>query len=131
MIIGIGTDIIEISRVKQAIERNEKFKQKLFTEKEQSYFEKVNNRVESIAGNFAAKEAISKALGTGFRKFGMEDIEILRDGVGKPSVVLLGGAKVLGDQLGIESIMITISHCKEYAVAFAVAEGRDRSETNN
>lgn len=131
MIIGIGTDIIEISRIKQAIERNKNFKQKLFTSQEQNYFKQINDRVESVAGSFAAKEAISKALGTGFRNFGMEDIEILRDSLGKPNAILLGEAKILGEQLGIETIRVTISHCKQYAVAFAIIEGRDKSEINN
>lgn len=123
MIIGIGTDIIEIDRIEKAIKTNPRFKEKLFTAYERSYFESKNNKAESIAGSFAAKEAVSKALGTGFRSFGMEDIEIRRDEMGKPYVSLLGEAKVLGESLGVRGIQLTISHCKDYAVAFVVVEG--------
>ncbi|MEG0014392.1 MAG: holo-ACP synthase [Cellulosilyticaceae bacterium] len=131
MIIGIGTDIIEVKRIEKALKDTKRFKEKLFTDKENLYFEKINNRIESIAGSFAAKEAVSKALGTGFRSFGMEDIEITRDGLGKPSIILLGEAQKLGDSLGVDQIHLTISHCKDYAVAYAIVEGRDSCEANN
>ena len=69
MIIGIGTDIIEIDRIENAINNNKRFLEKVFTIKEIEMFKKRNMRSEIVAGNFAAKEAISKALGTGFRYF--------------------------------------------------------------
>ncbi|MBM6839885.1 holo-ACP synthase, partial [Clostridium saudiense] len=86
MILGVGTDIIEIERIKKAIERTPKFLEKTFTEKEIELFKSKAMKVESIAGNFAAKEAISKAIGTGFRGFSLNDLEILRDELGKPIV---------------------------------------------
>lgn len=122
--IGIGTDIIEIKRIEKALKNTKRFKEKIFTDKENLYFEKMGNRVESIAGSFAAKEAVSKALGTGFRTFGMDDIEITRDELGKPSIVLFGEAQKLGDSLGVVQMHLTISHCKEYAVAYVIIEGR-------
>ena len=79
MIIGIGTDIIEIERIEIAVKRTKGFINKLFTENEINIFESRGFKSEVIAGNFAAKEAVSKALGTGFRGFGVKDIEILRD----------------------------------------------------
>ena len=88
MIIGIGTDIIEIERIEIAVKRTKGFINKLFTENEINIFESRGFKSEVIAGNFAAKEAVSKALGTGFRGFGVKDIEILRDELGKPVVNL-------------------------------------------
>lgn len=123
MIIGIGTDIIEISRIEKAIKQTESFTNKIFTEKEQDYFKCKNKKAETKAGLFAAKEAVSKALGTGFRGFSPRDIEVVPNEAGKPQVTLLNEAKKLGDTLGIIHMHITISHCKEYAVAYAVAEG--------
>ncbi len=78
-------------------------------------------KAESIAGNFAGKEAVVKALGTGLRGFQWTDIEILRDELGKPVVYLHGGAKKVANDLGISQVMMSISHCKTYAVANSVA----------
>lgn len=116
MIIGIGTDIVEISRIAKAIE-SEAFARKCFTEDELQ-----NARPESLAANFAAKEAVAKALGTGFRGFSPIDIEILRDELGKPRAVLYNGAKAAADGLSVTALHISLTHSKEYAVAFAVAE---------
>ena len=122
MIVGIGTDIIEIERINKAILNTPQFMEKSFTIQEQTYFKQRKNAVESIAGNFAAKEAISKALGTGFRGFGLMDIEILRDGLGGPVVFLHGEAEQIGKEKDITDIWVSISHCKAYATAYAVAE---------
>lgn len=128
MIVGIGTDIIEINRVVEVLKKNPRFLEKYFTKKEQSLFQERGNRAQTIAGTFAAKEAVSKALGTGFRTFGLWDIEILRDEKGKPYVFVYGGAKHLLDELSISQILVTISHCKDYAVAYAVAQRRRMDE---
>ena len=85
-IFGIGIDIIEIDRIENAIKKNPRFLERNFTEKEVLYFKENNFKFESIAGNFASKEAISKAIGTGIRGFKLKDIEILRDELGKPIV---------------------------------------------
>lgn len=122
MISGIGTDIIEISRVEKAILNTSTFVNKVYTKNEQTYYKEKHKKVETLAGLFAAKEAVSKALGTGFRGFGMRDIEIVPNELGKPVVTLYGEAKVLSDRLGIQEIHISISHCKTYAVSYAVAE---------
>ncbi len=122
MIVGIGTDIIEIQRIDILVTEKPRFITKNFTAKEQAYFQKRKNRVETIAGSFAAKEAVSKALGTGFRGFGLIDIEILRDQLGKPKVFLYGEAEEIRYRQHIESVHISISHCKTYATATAIAE---------
>lgn len=126
MIVGVGTDIIEIGRISKAVSRNKRFILKNFTVKEQVYFEKQSYRAESIAGNFAAKEAVSKALGTGFKGFGLKDIEVLRNEQGGPVVFLYGKAKQISMNHNIDHIWVSISHCKAYATAVAVAEIRTK-----
>ena len=73
-ILGIGIDIVEIKRIEDALNKNKRFLDKLFTKEEIKYFESRNFKIETIAGNFAAKEAISKAMGTGIRNFNFIDI---------------------------------------------------------
>lgn len=122
MIIGIGTDIIEIDRIKKAISRNSNFIDRLFTENEKKYFASKNNLPNIIAGNFAAKEAVSKAVGTGFRNFGFKDIEVTRDLLGKPVVYLTNKVyEVIGRRDVI--IHISISHSNDNAISYAVMEG--------
>lgn len=79
-----------------------------------------------LAGTFAVKEAVSKALGTGFRSFGPREIEVLRDDLGKPFVRLHGGAKKLAEELAIQQIHVSITNTAEYAAAFAVGERADQ-----
>lgn len=122
MIVGIGNDLIEVTRIAKALKQNPRFMLKNFTCKEQEYFQRRNNSYETIAGNFAAKEAVSKALGTGFRGFGLIDVEVIRNDQGGPIVLLYGGAKKIAEQKKIENIWVSISHSQEYATAMAVAE---------
>ncbi|MFR7934641.1 MAG: holo-ACP synthase [Clostridium perfringens] len=127
MIIGIGVDIIEIERVRQAIQNNKNFLSKLFTEREIDYFISRSMNSEVIAGNFAAKEAVSKALGTGIRGFSFKDIEILRNELGKPEVILHNGANLIGNKLVGNNnslrIHLSISHNNSNAIAYSVLEG--------
>lgn len=122
MIIGIGTDIIEINRIEKAVSKNSRFLEKLFTDNEFLYFKSKKFKTETIAGSFAAKEALAKALGTGFSKITMKDIEISRNEKGKPEIILYGYAKLLATEMGAQNINLTISHCKDYAVAFVVID---------
>ena len=117
MILGIGTDIIEIERIKVAIERTPSFLSKAFTEKE--LFKSKGMRVETIAGNFAAKEALSKALGTGFRGYNLKDFEILRDNLGKPIVNI---SKEVRDKIGDRKLNINVSISHNKSIAFAIVE---------
>lgn len=127
MIIGIGVDIIEIERVRQAIQNNKNFLSKLFTEREIDYFISRKMNSEVIAGNFAAKEAVSKALGTGIRGFSFKDIEILRNELGKPEVILHNGANLIGNKLVGNNnslrVHLSISHNNSSAIAYSVLEG--------
>ena len=123
MIIGIGTDIIEINRIEKVMIRTSSFIEKSFTHNEIEYFKSKGLKGNVIAGNFAAKEAISKAIGTGFRGFGLKDIEVLRDELGKPVVNLSYKIYKLLDIKDFK-IHVSISHSKENAIAYAVMEAR-------
>lgn len=116
----IGIDIIEISRINNLINKNPRFLEKVFTEKEIKYFETKNFKAQTIAGNFSAKEAISKAFQTGVRNFEFKDIEVLRDELGSPVVNVYNNLEKLKNQKKVKEIFVSISHSKEYAVANAL-----------
>ncbi len=118
MIVGIGTDMVEICRVEKAC-RSQAFVNRVYTEEERR---QAGNRISRLAGDFAVKEAVSKSLGTGFRQFMPGDVEVLRDELGKPYVNLMGGADRTARQLGITGFHVSITNTKDYAVAFVVAE---------
>lgn len=122
MIFGIGTDIIEIKRIKKAISRNPRFAERLFTEQEMEYYRKKDMKAQHVAGGFSAKEAVLKALGTGLRGFRWKDIEILRGNSGKPIVRLRGNVKQFMEDNGIGVVHVTISHSQDFATATAIAE---------
>ncbi|MGV8146105.1 MAG: holo-ACP synthase [Alkaliphilus sp.] len=121
MIKGIGIDIIEVSRIEKALVKNERFLQRIFTDCEILLFNNKGAKFTTIAGGFAAKEAVSKALGTGFRDIKWKDIEVLNDEMGKPYVKLHNNAKNIAYGKGISEILITISHTRYNAVAQAIA----------
>lgn len=122
MIKGVGTDITEVERIKNNLQ-NEKFIKKIYSAREADYLNKRKFNSQTAAGMFAAKEAVSKSLGTGFSNFGPCDIEILKDELDKPYVNLLNNALNLADSLGITSIHVSVSHTADLAIAFCVAEG--------
>ncbi len=119
MVYGIGTDIVEIARIKKAMEIP-RFGQRVFSPRELEYFSSCHNPHQSAAANFCGKEAFGKALGTGVSGFSLVEVEIVRDTLGKPVIELSGSAKDIATKLGIE-VSITLSHCKDYAVAFVIA----------
>lgn len=115
MITGVGTDIIEVSRIKRALARRPGFAARVFTDAEREYCLSGGKPEDRFAGRFAAKEAVAKSLGT---SLSWRDVEILADPSGKPTVRLLNGA---AESFGGGNIMVSISHCRSYAVAYAVA----------
>ena len=124
-VIGIGTDITQCSRIESMIEKHEDaFLNRVFTGNEISYCGQRKAFAQHYTGRFAAKEAILKALGTGWAKGILwTDIEVVNEPGGKPIVNLTGQAKAISDSLGIAQMLISISHCEDYAVAFATAVG--------
>lgn len=119
MVHGIGNDIIEVSRIEANLKKyGQKFLDRIYTLEEQTYCLRHRDAARHFAGRFAAKEAIIKAIGTGFRDgLGWLDIEISNDTHGKPVVNL---SSKLSEQFDSPRILITISHCREYATAFAL-----------
>jgi holo-[acyl-carrier protein] synthase len=124
-LVGIGTDIVEVVRIGQMIERHgEVFLNRVFTDDEIRYCQRRKEYTQHFAGRWAAKEAVMKTLGTGFsRGVGWRDIEICSSRSGQPSIALHGGAREIALQLGIGELLITISHCRAYATATAIAVG--------
>jgi len=121
-IFGIGTDIIEIDRfMKNGKPLGEKFMERCYTAFEREHLK--GRHLENTAGYFAAKEAVAKALGTGFVGFRPSAIEIRHNKSGKPEVFLYDGAAKIAEEAGIKRIDVSISHCKTVATAMAVAIG--------
>lgn len=116
----LGTDIIEIDRIKNAIEKNNYFIKRVFTVEEVRYCEsRKAAKFQSYAARFAAKEAVAKAFGTGIGEHAQfNEIEILNDKSGKPFVKLHGRACMYYMELSASDISISLSHCKDYAVAY-------------
>ena len=116
---SVGIDLVEVKRIQKAAERRgERFLKRIFTERERAYCQKKSNEYGSLAARFAAKEAVFKALGTGW-SMGAKwtDIEVINDALGKPEVVLHGKIKEL---VGTKHVAISLTHTREYAQAVAV-----------
>ncbi|WAC18193.1 holo-ACP synthase [Luteolibacter sp. SL250] len=122
---GIGIDVVEVDRIESAIARHgEPFLSRLFTDAERAYCAAQKRAALHYAARFAAKEAVSKALGTGIGgEAGWLDLEIIRDPSGAPKLALHGSAAAFANDRGISEIQISLTHAKDYAAANAVAVG--------
>ncbi|MBM4005016.1 MAG: holo-[acyl-carrier-protein] synthase [Planctomycetes bacterium] len=127
-VLGIGTDIVECLRIAQMIERHgELFLTRVFTPREIEYCSARKAATQHYAGRWAAKEAVLKALGTGWsRGISWTDVEVRNEPGGSPSIALTGGALEASQRKGIANVLISISHCRSHATAFAVACGAVR-----
>ena len=127
-VVGIGTDIIECLRIAQMIERHgELFINRVFTPHEIQYCQSRKLATQHFAGRWAAKEAILKAIGTGWRRgISWRDVEVRNEPGGKPVVALRGGARDVIENLSIGQVLVSISHCRSHATAYALALGIDR-----
>ena len=125
-VLGIGTDIIECLRIAQMIDRHgELFIRRVYTEHEIAYCSSKKAATQHYAGRWAAKEAVLKALGTGWvRGISWRDVEVRNDTQGRPMVVIQGGAREALERLGASEILISLSHCRTHATAYALAVGR-------
>jgi len=119
--IGIGMDIVEIKRVKQALVRHPKLEEKIFTQEERDYCRQKANPFPSFAVRFAAKEAVFKAMGVGIGACSLQDVFILTEPGGAPRVRLKGSAVKLAAARGITEFKVTLTHTKEYAAATVIA----------
>lgn len=121
-IIGLGVDICDIDRMDRALQRHPTMRDRVFTPEERSYCDSKARPAESYAARFAAREAVIKALG-GYRGKGWQDISVTRAPSGAPSILMAGNAKRRAHTLGITRVLITFTHERTSAVAFAVAVG--------
>ncbi|CEP69257.1 Holo-[acyl carrier protein] synthase [Moorella glycerini] len=118
---SLGIDIIEIERLERALKRHPRLLARLFTAAEQEYCSSRHRPGASLAARFAAKEAVMKALGVGLGSCSFRDIEISREEGGRPRVVLYGRAGELAREVGAGTIIVSLSHCRAYAAAVALA----------
>lgn len=125
-VLGIGTDIIECPRIGKMIETHgESFLRRVYTDREIRYCQARKHAIEHFAGRWAAKEAIMKALGTGrSRGVAWTQVEIRNDDRGRPTVMVCGAAREVARERGVADLLISISHCRTYATAYAMALGR-------
>ena len=115
-----GVDIIEVARIERGMARHgQRFLDRFFTPQEQAY---CQGRAASLAGRFAVKEAVAKALGTGIGDVRWLDVEVVCDGRGRPDLVLHGRARQIAEESSLTQWSISLSHTNTYAVGFAVAQ---------
>jgi holo-[acyl-carrier protein] synthase len=129
-IIAHGIDLVDFPRIEQMVERHgERFVNRVFTAAEQAYARGNRNATEKYAGRFAAKEAILKLVGTGWRgKIRWTDIEVTNDPAGRPEVTLSGEVKRIAEDLHIKQISLSITHTADFAIASAVALSRSHED---
>jgi len=121
-IVGHGIDMVECVRLQESITRHgDRFLERVFTPVELAYCRNRRREIEHLAGRFAAKEAVLKVLGTGWRKgISWQDIEIRNDPSGRPGVTLSGECRRVADRLGIDDVLVSISHIETHAIASAI-----------
>jgi holo-[acyl-carrier protein] synthase len=124
-VLGLGIDLVEVSRIRVLLEKHAiRFKERTFTAGEARYCDAAANPAMHYAARFAAKEAVAKALGTGFAAgVSWLDVEVTRNGAGAPSIVLTGGAAMVAETLGVHQVLVTLTHTSESAAASVVLLG--------
>jgi len=122
-IIAHGIDLVDFKRIEQMLERHEdRFLDRVFTSAEQAYANSNRNSTQTLAGRFAAKEAVLKLMGTGWRgKIAWTDIEVLNNPSGQPEVTVRGEVEKIAARLGVKQISVSITHTANFAIASAVA----------
>ena len=122
-IVAHGIDLVDFPRIGEMIDRHgERFLNRVYTAQEQKAADSVMNRIEKLAGRFAAKEAVLKLIGTGWRgKIAWTDIEVVNNALGQPIVTISGEVKRIADEQGIEQLTLSITHTADFAIASVVA----------
>jgi holo-[acyl-carrier protein] synthase len=123
MIVGLGTDLVEVARFRLAMQRRAKLAERLFSEAEREYAFRQKDPAKSLAARFGAKEAVMKAMGVGLWKFKFRDVEVVRARSGAPSIALLGRAAELADERGVVGWHLSLTHTDTTALAVAIALG--------
>ncbi|MEM9564926.1 MAG: holo-ACP synthase [Actinomycetota bacterium] len=125
-VVAIGTDLVDIDRIRQVIDRQPGFVDRVYTEGERDYCERRRDPAERYAARFAAKEAVLKALGTGLGGADFGDIEVVRLDTGEPTLRITGRAAARAAELGIDRWLLTMTHSEHLAQAFVAALGPGR-----
>lgn len=126
MAAGIGVDMLEIARMERVIKRRPSFLKRVFTDEERAYCDSCARPAEHYAARFAAREAVLKALGTGFSEgIGFKDVSVTNDEWGKPIAVLSGRAAEVAAKRGVQEVALSLSHTRDVAVANAVLVTED------
>jgi len=122
-IVAHGIDLVDCPRIEEMVKRHgERFVNRVFTATEQAYAQANKNKIEKLAGRFAAKEAVLKLMGTGWRgKIAWTDVEVINNPSGQPEITLSGQVKKLAAESGIKHISVSITHTANFAIASAVA----------
>ena len=129
-VLGIGVDVVETARIESSLARfGERFLHRVFVENEIAYCKSMPFPARHYAARFAAKEAVSKAFGTGIGgQVGWRDIEVRRKETGEPFIVLHGGARELAERLNVSETLVSLSHSDHYSVANAIVLCREQTE---
>jgi len=129
-IVAHGIDLVDFPRIEKMVaEHGNRFLDRIFTPEEQKYADTNKNGIEKLAGRFAAKEAILKLLGTGWRgKIKWTDIEVINNQMGQPEVNLSGHVQQIAEKLGVKQISVSITHTANFAIASAVALTKNDEE---
>jgi holo-[acyl-carrier protein] synthase len=122
-IVGLGTDLVEVARFRQAVTRRSTLADRLFTDAERDYAYGQHDPVKSLAARFGAKEAVMKALGAGLGAFRFRDVEIVRDESGAPGLALSGAAAELAAERGVAAWHVSLTHTDTAALAVVLALG--------
>ena len=121
MILGIGTDIVEISRIKASIDKNpHALSRRVLRDRELENFARAHRPEAFLAKRFAAKEAASKAFGTGIGKIAWHDLEVINDDLGAPSLLCFGNAKIMLERMAASQVHLSLADEREAALAFVV-----------
>lgn len=121
MIVGVGTDLVDVERFRRVLERRPRLAQRLFSDAERAYAERHRNAAPRLAARFAAKEAVMKALGVGLGAFKLRDVEVVRRPSGAPEVALYGAAAALARERNAHRWWLSLSHTDITAIAIATA----------
>jgi holo-[acyl-carrier protein] synthase len=122
-VLYVGTDIVEIERIGKAVERHPAFWDRILTTQEKEYCQAQGNPIQSLAGRFAAKEAVLKCLGLGLFRLSWHDLEIKSDHLGCPVVNFKASLEKVLAEKRIATVSLSISHCRSYAMAVAIGKG--------
>lgn len=123
LIVGVGTDLVEVARFRLAMERRVKLPERLFSDAEREYAFRQKDPAKSLAARFGAKEAVMKAMGVGLWKFKFRDVEVVRARSGAPSIALTGRAAELADERGVVGWHLSLTHTDTTALAVVIALG--------